>query len=274
MTDTSLRIGFVGGGNMASAIVGGLLGSGHAADRLLVAESVDSRRTELAVLFPGIHIAASGAELAGNTDVLLLAVKPQQLQLVTSSLAASVGDELIISVAAGMTLERLDAWLGGKRAIIRAMPNQPALFGAGMTVMVGNARVTSGQRKQADYITGAIGATGWVDDESLMDAVTAISGSGPAYFYLLAEALEANAARLGLAPDLARLLARQTLHGAGLCALETDEELTGLRDRVTSPGGTTAAALEALEAAGIRDIVAAAVERARLRSIELGREES
>ena len=276
MTDNETRIGFIGGGNMAHAIVGGLLNAGHRASCLHVSDPSGEQLRRIGSLSADIGTGADNAETLRHADVLVLAVKPQLL----ADVARPLRDErrpdhqLLISIAAGVTLTALAAAMAPTRAIVRVMPNQPALVGAGMSVLTATPETSPRQRGLAQHVAEAIGRAEWVDDESLMDAVTAVSGSGPAYFYLLMELIEQSARELGLPDRLARVLARQTAFGAGCVAVESDLELSALRESVTSKGGTTAAALAAFDEAGIRDIVARALRAARDRSIELGAEAS
>ncbi len=267
------RIGFVGGGNMAQALARGLLGAGHPAARLCMADPDGARRAQCATLADGVRVTADNLEVAATADVLVLAVKPQVLGEVVRALAHERGpdDRVVLSVAAGVTLETLHRHLGAGTAIIRAMPNQPALVGAGITALVPGRGVSDRQRTRAGYVMETVGQTVWLDEEALLDAVTAISGSGPAYFYLLMELMEEVAAELGLPGSLAARLVRQTALGAAKTALEDGREPAALRASVTSPGGTTAAALEVLADADIRSIVRRALVAARDRSAALGR---
>jgi len=206
----------------------------------------------------------------------VLAVKPQILPEVARPLhdEARPDGQLLLSIAAGVTLDALAAEMAPSRSIVRVMPNQPALVGAGMSVLTATPETSARQRALAGYVAESTGRAEWIDDESLMDAVTAVSGSGPAYFYLLMELIEQSALELGLPHPLARVLTRQTAFGAGRVAVESDLELSALRESVTSKGGTTAAALATFDAAGIRDIVGRALKAARDRSVELGAEAS
>jgi len=272
MTDQQMQIGFVGGGNMTQAIVGGLLTAGHNAARLRVSDPSATQLRRIRNLNPDIAVGADNTATLADADVLVLAVKPQLIDDVLTGLhdAPRPADLLVMSIAAGVTLRTLSELLTPTRAIVRVMPNQPALVGAGMSVLTATAATSAPQRGLAQYVSAATGQAEWIDDERLMDAVTAVSGSGPAYFYLLMELLEEGAIGMGLPPQLARVLARQTAFGAGCVAVKSDLESSALRASVTSKGGTTAAALAAFDAAGIRDIVERALRAARDRSIELG----
>ncbi|NND37347.1 MAG: pyrroline-5-carboxylate reductase [Gammaproteobacteria bacterium] len=272
MTTAQTRIGFIGGGNMAYAIAGGLLQAGHSAACVHISDPSDAQLQRFETLNPGIVTGGDNAATLAAAEVLVLAVKPQLIEDVLRPLrdAERPDGQLAISIAAGMTLDSLLNLLEPTRSIVRVMPNQPALVGAGMSVLAATPETTGEQRDLAQYVAAATGRAEWIDDEGLMDAVTAVSGSGPAYFYLLMELMEAVARDMGLSPKLAAALVRQTAFGAGRVAVESDLGLVELRESVTSRGGTTAAALAAFEQEGIRDIVDRALRAARGRSIELG----
>jgi pyrroline-5-carboxylate reductase len=273
MSHDKLRIGFIGGGNMAHAMLAGLLRAGHRPECLQVAEPDADRRSQLATLSADLALTHANAAVANVVQVLVLAVKPQVMPVVAAELAPlrRPAQQLVISIAAGVTLAALERWLGPDTPAVRIMPNQPATIGEGMSVLVASTRVSEAQRVQASYVAAAMGQAVWIADESLMDAVTAVSGSGPAYFYLLMEMLEEGAMHLGLPREVARTLSRQTALGAARVAADAGSTVTRLRANVTSPGGTTAAALDILEQAGIRDIFRRALEAARDRGAELGR---
>jgi pyrroline-5-carboxylate reductase len=272
MTDSQTKIGFIGGGNMARAIIGGLLSAGHRGDRLTVSDPEATSLKRIAELNADIITGTDNATTLANANILVLAVKPQLLETVMRPLADATrpADQLAISIAAGITLDTLCELLAPTLAVVRIMPNQPALVGAGMSVLTATTATTPQQRELAGYVAGATGQAAWIEDERLMDAVTAVSGSGPAYFYLLMELMETAARDMGLPADLARILTRQTAYGAGRVAVESDLELAALRASVTSKGGTTAAALASFDDDGIRAIVERALGAARDRSIELG----
>lgn len=273
MTESQTRIGFIGGGNMARAIVGGLLTAGHRADCLLVSDPSEEQLDLIRSMHPDIVTDTDNAAMLAGADVLVLAVKPQLIEEVLVPLAGAhrADNQLVISIAAGITLGTLCELLVPTRTIVRVMPNQPSLVGAGMAVLTATPETSAAQRDQARYVATATGRAEWIDDENLMDAVTAVSGSGPAYFYLLMELMEATARDMGIPADLARTLARQTAFGAGRVAVESALELSTLRESVTSKGGTTAAALTSFEESGIRAIVQRALQAARERSAELGK---
>jgi pyrroline-5-carboxylate reductase len=264
------RIAFIGGGNMGSALIGGLVADGIGAQQIVVAEPDETKRAALAARF-GVRCASDGAEAVRGADVVVLAIKPQAVEAVASKLAGAVQREtpLVISVAAGIRECDLRQWLGEGVTLVRSMPNTPAMIQAGATVLHAGPQVSAAQRDLAESILRAVGLTLWVEDEALMDAVTAVSGSGPAYFFYVMEALQQAGAALGLAPETARLLTLQTAMGAAKMALESQEPPAELRRRVTSPGGTTERALEILEAGNLASLFEKALAAARDRSIEL-----
>jgi pyrroline-5-carboxylate reductase len=266
----SYRIGFIGGGNMARSLVGGLIAGGIDATRISVAEPDASKRDELSTRF-GITTSQDNGTVASDVEVLVLAVKPQVMRQVVTGLAATLHEPapLLISIAAGVRAASMLRWLGQPLALVRAMPNTPALVRSGATALYASPEVSEEQRSRAESIMRAVGQTLWIDDEGLMDAVTALSGSGPAYFFLFMEALEQAAMELGLPPEAARLLTLETAQGAARMALSSDEGPALLRKRVTSPGGTTEAALGAFAEGGFETLVTRAVRAACERSAEL-----
>jgi len=264
------KIGFIGGGNMAASLIGGLISDGFAADNIVVAEPQASRREELRAHF-GVRTETDNTVLVKSVEVIVLAVKPQVLPEVCEQMAAAVQESapLVVSIAAGIRVADIDRWLGGNNAIVRTMPNTPALVKSGATALFANDKVGKAQRELAEGIMRAVGLTLWVDEETLLDAVTAISGSGPAYFFLLIEMLQQTGCKLGLPEQSARLLALQTAFGAARMALESNEDCAELRARVTSPGGTTERAVTILEQGGIRELFDKALQGARDRAAEL-----
>ena len=266
-------LAFVGGGNMARSLIGALVRGGVTANRIAVAEPNEPLRKQLADDF-GVNVFASGADAAQAADIVMLAVKPQVMRTVCVDIAGAVAGRrpLIISIAAGLRIEQIDRWLGGGFPIVRCMPNTPALIGAGATGMIANAAVDAAARDQAEAILAASGLTVWIEREELMDTVTGISGSGPAYFFLLIEALEDAGVGQGLPRETARMLAIQTCLGAARMASEDGEAPARLRERVTSPNGTTTAALDAFARGGLRELVASAVDAATARGAEMSRE--
>ncbi len=263
-------IAFIGGGNMARSLIGGLLQAGAAPADIHVAEPVTALRDALRSDF-GVQVHADAAAAAREAGTWVLAVKPQVMREVCEGLAALARERqpLVVSIAAGITGRQIARWLGGNVAVVRTMPNTPALLGAGVTGLHANAAVSVAQRRVADALLASAGERVWVEDEALMDAVTGVSGSGPAYVFLLAESLQAAGEAEGLPADAARRLAVQTLLGAARMLVHDDTPAAELRRRVTSPNGTTQAAIESFERDGFREIVARAVHAARVRGAEL-----
>jgi pyrroline-5-carboxylate reductase len=265
------QIAFIGAGNMATALIGGLIADGTPAAQIIASDPSSERLTALAG--SGIRTTDDNAEAAAQAGLLVLAVKPQMLKLVCQELAASVQQHapLVVSIAAGVRSAELIDWLGGGVSVIRTMPNTPAMIQCGATVLFAGPGVSAEQRDAAEHVLRAVGLTRWVDDEGLLDAVTALSGSGPAYQFLFMEAMEAAAVKLGLPAETARLLTLQTALGAARMAMESSDDLATLRDKVTSPGGTTEQAIMAFEEGGLRDLVERALGAARDRSEEISR---
>ncbi|ROU04976.1 pyrroline-5-carboxylate reductase [Lysobacter enzymogenes] len=265
----SAPIAFVGGGNMARSLIGGLIARGIDPARVRVAEPVPALREALARDF-GVPVFERGEDAVEGAQVWLLAVKPQVMREVCGSLAAQARAQapLAISIAAGITAGQLDRWLGGGAAVVRAMPNTPALLGAGITGLYANDAARP-RFDQAAELLSAVGPTVRIDDEAQMDAVTAVSGSGPAYVFLLAEAMQQAGEAQGLDSAAARALVVQTLLGAATMLRGSEESAATLRARVTSPGGTTQAAVETFEAGGLRELVARAIAAATERGRQL-----
>ena len=264
-------IAFIGGGNMARSLIAGLIADGMPPQRIWVADPSKEQLAGLAASF-GIHISTDNRQAAEQADALVLAVKPQVMKAVVEQLAPTVQARkpLVISIAAGIRETDLGRWLGEGAAIVRTMPNTPALVQTGATALYANRHVSPAQRDLAESLLRAAGITQWLDDEALMDPVTAVSGSGPAYFFLLMELMEQAGTRMGLPAETARLLTLQTALGAAKMALESSEDTAVLRQRVTSPGGTTERALSVLEQGGIRELVDQALRAAAERAAELG----
>ena len=265
------EIAFIGGGNMARALVGGLLRRGWPAASIRVSDPSDAARAQFQASFPGVQVHGENLSAAAGAATWVLAVKPQPMHAVANSLAAvaTAARPLVISIAAGIRRDDLAGWLGESVPVLRCMPNRPALIGCGITAIHRHPGVDTALQQRAEDVLSAAGECVWLDDESLLDAVTAVSGSGPAYVFLMIEMLEAAAVAEGIEATVARRLALNTVHGAARMALESGEEPATLREQVTSPGGTTAAALAVLEGAGIRATFARAVHGATERSREL-----
>jgi len=258
---------------MASSLISGLIASGHAPEQIWVSDINPDTLTNLKSQL-NINTTANNDDVVNAVDVVVLAVKPQTLGAVAQSIAALIQQKkpLVVSIAAGINQNSLSRWLGADTAIVRCMPNTPALVLTGATALHANDKVTTEQCDLAENILRAVGIALWVENESELDAVTAVSGSGPAYYFLLMEAMEKAALELGLAPETARLLVQQTALGAAKIALESAESPEQLRKRVTSPGGTTQRAIETFEQGGFTELVAKALHAARDRSIEMSKQ--
>ncbi|MFO7859295.1 MAG: pyrroline-5-carboxylate reductase [Ectothiorhodospiraceae bacterium] len=264
-------IAFIGGGNMARSLIGGMIADGFAPERIRVADPDAGNRDSLGTAF-GVRTMADNTTAAAGADAVVLAVKPQ----VMAGVAAEIGPQaaadgaVVLSIAAGIREQDLSRWLAHDLPVIRAMPNTPSLLQSGATALYANARVTEAQRQLATAMLDAVGLTCWLDDEALMDAVTAVSGSGPAYFFYLMELIADSGERLGLPRETARQLSLQTALGAARMALDSDEDPAALRRRVMSPGGTTEQAISTLTDGGLPELVDRAVNAAATRAAELG----
>ncbi len=262
---------FIGGGNMASALIGGLLREGYNAQEIRVVEIMAEAREALEKKY-AVAVFSSVAEATAGGDIIVLAVKPQQMAHVCATLKPHVGTQLIISIAAGIRTQDLSRWLGGHTHIVRAMPNTPALALAGMTGLYAMPGVSKEHKDAAQAVLGAAGATMWFDDENNLDAVTALSGSGPAYVFYFLEAMQQAGVELGLTSQAARSLGVCTFLGAAKLAAESTEDASVLRARVTSKGGTTERALSVMDAAELKAHMVEAIKQAAARSKELGDE--
>ena len=264
------QLGFIGAGNMARSLASGLIKNGWQAGQLSLSDPELTQREAVETAL-GVNAYADNSEVAERADILVLAVKPQILATVARALTSAVQKKqpLVISIVAGVRIEDIDRWLGGGLPIVRAMPNTAALIGSGASGMYANKNVNEAMRNQAESILRAVGVTAWLETEDLLDVVTALSGSGPAYFFLVMEALEQAAIESGLEPKQARLLTIETAFGAAKMALEGREEPAQLRRRVTSPGGTTEQAVKVLEAGGIRRLLKDAMKSATNRAREI-----
>ena len=264
-----MKIAFIGGGNMANALIGGLLAQGTKARALSVVEPLPAARRRLAARYK-VHASAAPDARTAAADTLLLAVKPQDMRAALAPLAGSLRGKLVISIAAGIRLRDLSRWLGGHAKLIRCMPNTPALIGAGIAGLFAPPGVSAAEKRRAARVLGAVGAVVWVTDESLLDPVTALSASGPAYVFWFIEQLAKSGEALGLSPEASMKLALQTVLGAAMLAARSKESPAVLRERVTSKGGTTEAALKVFEEARLAEHFRRAVEAASRRGAEMG----
>jgi pyrroline-5-carboxylate reductase len=265
------RIAFIGGGNMAASLIGGLRAQGVPATSICASDPGVDKRAELEAAH-GIETSGDNGQAIANADVVVLAVKPQVMQTVCRDLASHLqSNQLIVSIAAGINCASLQHWLGEQapRAIVRCMPNTPSLLRQGVSGLYANAQASEQQKQQAEQLLSAVGVALWLDEESLIDAVTAVSGSGPAYFFLMIEAMTSAGEQLGLPRDTAAQLTLQTALGAARMACENEVEAAELRRRVTSPNGTTEAAIKAFQAGGFETLVQQAMNAAAQRSAEL-----
>jgi len=266
-----MKIAFIGGGNMAAALVAGLVRQQGTASHIHVVDP-SAEALERLVQQYGVTTAKAIDDQVGASEVVVLAVKPQQMRAVAAQLAPQLRGQLVLSIAAGIRSADLARWLGGYEAIVRTMPNTPALIGKGVTGLVATPGVTEAQRLAADAVLRAVGQTVWLDDEALIDPVTAVSGSGPAYVFYFLEAMQEAARQMGLSDEQGRALAQATFTGAAQLAAESHDPVEVLRQRVTSKGGTTHAAIESMEAAGVKEAIIAAMQAAAARGKELGEE--
>ncbi len=255
---------------MARSLVGGLIANGFDRHTIIVSDPLDEARQQVVDQF-GIGVEHSNRSVVEKSSTIVLAVKPQVMQTVLHDVADALQSvqPLLISIAAGIRLTDLDRWSGGNLPIVRVMPNTPALIQKGVSAMYANPHVTAAEKITVDRILAAVGKTVWLHDESLLDAVTAISGSGPAYFFYLIESMEQAAIERGLSPDTAHLLATETAVGAALLASCSTESPAALRQKVTSPGGVTEAAIKVLEQAEVKRHIISAIQVGERRSIEL-----
>ena len=268
-----VKISFLGCGNMGRSLIGGLLGNGYPADMLCGADTEPAQRQELASRF-NISVVADNNAAVSDAEVVVLAVKPQAIESLLNSVAGTLQKQnpLIISIAAGVRLASISRILGDNLAVVRAMPNTPALVQAGAAALIANKNVSSTQRDIAESILRAVGTALWLDDETKIDVATALSGSGPAYFFLIMEVMEKAAAKLGLDNEQARLLTLETAFGATKMAKQSPNSPAILRQQVTSPGGTTERALKVLLDGDIEKLFDDALQAATNRSIELAEE--
>ena len=269
----SRNICFLGAGNMAGSLIGGLIADGYDSSSITACDIDDARLQQLRQRFR-IRVSSDNLTAASSAEIVVLAVKPQVMRELCSGISglARNSGQVFVSIAAGVTTAAIDAWLGGERAIVRCMPNTPAMLQLGATGLFANAAVSGAQREWAQQVLGAVGICAWVDAESDLDAVTAISGSGPAYFFYFIELLEAAGVKLGLPRETAAKLARQTAYGAA--SMARDADVVELRAQVTSKKGTTEQAIMSFQEQGLERLVENATAAAHRRAIELARETS
>ena len=265
-----MKVTFVGGGNMANALIGGMIGRGFIAANIQVIDVLPAARDRLAKQF-GVLCSPSVEKLETLGDIIVMAVKPQQMREAAIEIGNRVGKAMVLTIAAGIALTDLSRWLGGATALVRCMPNTPALIGEGITGAYAQPSVNAARRADAEVILAPAGKIVWVDSEALLDPVTAVSGSGPAYVFYFIEAMMQAAAEMGLSEAHGRALALATFAGATALAAQSDDAPAVLRERVTSRGGTTLAALTALEDSGVKAAFVRALHAARRRAEELGR---
>ncbi len=263
-------IAIIGAGNMGSSLISGLISQHYPRNQLWASDPSEEKRQFLHRQF-GISVTPRNEEALQNAETVIFAVKPQAMEAMVRELATPIQSKkpLVLSIAAGVREARIQEWLGGKIAIVRAMPNTPALIGCGATALYANRFTSPSQHKLAEAILRCVGLTVWLDEENQMNAVTALSGSGPAYFFLLIEALQQAGKAMGLPEETTRLLSLQTAYGSARLALESDEPVEKLRHRVTSPGGTTEQALQILEKGAFHSLITQALAAAKKRSEEL-----
>ena len=267
------KVGLIGGGNMARAISGGLLRGGMHATDLMIAEPLPEQCEHMRKELYGALVTHDNKVVAAAAEILLFAVKPQILKPVCEGLVDAVQEKrpLIMSIAAGPRIGDIDTWLGGGLSVVRVMPNQPALIDQGISALFANERTSKERKQQAEKIMTAVGHAVWLDSEEMMDAVTAVSGTGPSYFYLLIDIMIESAKKFGIDERTARTLAVETARGATALAAAETESMSKLIERVRSPGGTTTAAFEYLDTKDARGIFATAIAEAKKRAAELAR---
>jgi pyrroline-5-carboxylate reductase len=264
-----MKICFIGGGNMGSALIGGLLAKGQEAKGINVVEPQAAVREQLERCF-GVNTYVTCEAAAAEVDVIVLAVKPQYLCDAATLLAPLLASQLVISIAAGIRIADLSRWLGDYRHLVRSMPNLPALIGEGISGLFALPEVTDAEKQRAESILATAGATLWVTDDALIDAITAVSGSGPAYVFYFMEALQQSAEMLGFSAEQAKRLTLATFRGASLLAAQSENPPAVLRAQVTSKAGTTEAALAKMEASDVKGVIMQAVDAAAARGRELG----
>jgi len=264
------KITFIGGGNMATSLISGLINNNYPESNINVAEPDKDKGTTLSKQF-GIQSFTDNNQAIEQSEIIVLAVKPQVMQVVCKDIANLVqtNKPLVISIAAGLLSKDIERWLDGNISMVRCMPNTPSLLNCGATGLFANGNVSDEQRQQADDILSTAGINVWVEKEPLLDAVTAVSGSGPAYYFLFMEAMQNAAKKLGLNDEQAKLLTQQTALGAARMAVESEDNAATLRAKVTSKGGTTEQAIDTFEQNHLQDIVMQAMQAANDKAIEL-----
>jgi pyrroline-5-carboxylate reductase len=265
-----MKIGFLGGGNMASALIGGMLAKGVVRAQDIAVVDVSPAARERLGAQHGVRVTTAPDAAMQGSDTLVLAVKPQDMKAALAAFAGNIERKLIISIAAGITLDALSRWLGGHRRLVRCMPNTPALIGAGISALYALPEVDSAEKNKSETILGAVGEVVWVPEERLLDPVTAVSGSGPAYVFWFMEQLAASAERMGISREAAFKLALHTVLGAARLAASSEKNFSQLRKDVTSKGGTTEAALKVFEEEKLAERFARALEAASERGAQLG----
>ena len=270
-TKSGFQVAFVGGGNMGGSILSGLLDAGTDPSQILLIEPDESKCAHYAER--GVAALIEADSRLGTAKMVLFAVKPQVIGQVVRGLARFLCDgQVLVSIVAGISSQALAAMSGGERPIVRCMPNVPALYRSGVTGMWANSRVSSSQRELAQQTLAVVGETEWFDEETMIDAVTAVMGSGPAYFFYLMEVMQSQAECLGFLPETARRLVAETAYGAALMVRNSEQQFSALRRMVTSPKGTTEAAISTFDAEGVREAVEAGIQSAWKRSKEIGEE--
>lgn len=270
MSQLNLKLGFIGGGNMAQAIISGLVASGVSASNIMVSDPVDAIREMLSK--QGVQTTTDNDELLNFSDTIVLAIKPQLFEVVLSPLSGKFSDQVILSIAAGVTIDTI-AQLTGHNKIVRAMPNTPALVQAGATGLFASEAISEADKTNSETILSATGIVIWVDSEEKLHAVTAVSGSAPAYFFYVMESMVQAGVELGLTEEQAKQLTLQTAFGSAKMALQSEDSPTVLRQKVTSPNGTTHAAIESMKADGFDKIIAKGMQACVTRSEEMARGE-
>lgn len=265
-----MQILFVGAGNMATALIGGLIQQGTAPQHITVVVRNPNTANTLSKKWPVQIVSSMSATVVAAAKMVVLAVKPQQLKGVTTELAPLLRNQTVLSIAAGVQLATLSQWLGGYSAVVRAMPNTPAVVGLGVTGLYASVELNQEQHDQAQHIMQAVGSVFWLTDDAQMDALTAVSGSGPAYVFYFMEAIQQAAIALGLPAEMAQQLSMQTFAGAIRLAQHSDDSVTDLRRRVTSPGGTTEAAISRMQNDGLAELIQHALFAAAARAKVLG----